>query len=440
MQQLFRIHGGTPLSGSVLISGSKNASLPILAATLAIPGRSCIHNLPELVDIQTMLDLLRSVGAQIEPSHPRNPHTPNTPDKVCIQPPPSTPKPADPQLVSRMRAGICLLGPLLARYGKATIPLPGGCRIGPRPIDLHLQGLAALGAQLRIADGCVHATAAKLHGANINLAGPAGPTVTGTCNVLTAATLAHGSTRIQNAAQEPEVAELATFLSNAGAKIHFPSPGTIEIHGVPALKPAVHSVIPDRIEAATFAIAAAITRGHITIQNVPTQHLHTFSSWLTATGTQLRIHSENHPPNTPHHTVEVIGGAVIQPHDVTAQPYPGIPTDLQAQMTALLSLANGPSRVADLVFPERFQHIPELAKLGAHISHQLNSAIIDGVPSLHGGTVHATDLRASAALVLAALAAHGTTEIHQIQHLDRGYQQLEYKLRLLGAQIERLPA
>ncbi|MEY2726108.1 MAG: UDP-N-acetylglucosamine 1-carboxyvinyltransferase MurA [Planctomycetota bacterium] len=439
MQQFFQIHGGVPLSGTVHISGSKNASLPILAASLAIPGCSCIGNLPELADIQTMLALLSSVGAQItcsgQPSHPDL--SPST--QVAIQPPQDPPGAADPLLVSRMRAGICLLGPLVARYGQAVIPLPGGCRIGPRPIDLHLTGLTALGADIHIADGFVHAVASKLHGTTINLAGPAGPTVTGTCNILTAATLATGTTRILNAAQEPEVAELATFLTSAGAHIHFPQPGTIEVHGVTALKPTQHTIRPDRIEAATFAIAAAITRGRVSIRQAPTTQMLSFIQWLHRTGVNLsQVPALDAGPPDDHHTLYVTHSGAIHPADVIAQPYPGIPTDLQAQMTALLALADGHSCVSDIVFPERFQHIPELLKFGANISRHSNSALICGVSQLKGAQVRATDLRASATLVIAALAAHGTSEIHDIHHLDRGYQRLEHKLRQLGAQIERI--
>jgi UDP-N-acetylglucosamine 1-carboxyvinyltransferase len=439
LQQFFRIHGGIPLNGTVHISGSKNASLPILAATLAIPGSTCIRNLPELADIDTMLALLCSVGAQIVCPKQLGLQDHSPASQACIQPPQAPPNPADPQLVSRMRAGICLLGPLVARYGKAAIPLPGGCRIGPRPIDLHLRGLTALGADIRISDGFVHASAPKLRGADINLAGPAGPTVTGTCNILTAATLAKGTTRILNAAQEPEVVELAAFLSSAGARIYFPQPGTIEVHGVPVLNPVQHTITPDRIEAATFAIAAAITRGHVLIRHTPTTRLHAFIEWLKKTGTQLETTPTDHA-HTPgdDQSLLVTHSGHIQSASFVAQPYPGIPTDLQAQMTSLLTLADGHSSVSDCVFPERFQHIPELLKFGANISHHSSTALISGVKRLQGAIVHATDLRASAALVLAALAAHGTSEIHAIQHLDRGYQQIEFKLRQLGARIERI--
>lgn len=440
MQQFFRIHGGIPLRGTVHISGSKNASLPILAATLAIPGCTCIGNLPELADIQTMLALLRSVGAQITSSRPPCPtELGSSSAQVFIQPPQDVPNPADPQLVSRMCAGICLLGPLVARFGSITIPLPGGCRIGPRPIDLHLQGLTALGADIRISDGFVHATASRLHGADINLSGPAGPTVTGTCNILTAATLATGTTRILNAAQEPEVSELASFLANAGARIHFPQPGVIEIHGVSALHPAQHTVTPDRIEAATFAIAAAITGGHVLIRQYPTTKLHAFTEWLSRTGAHLTATPADHAlaPESDV-TLLVTRSGQIRPANVIARPYPGIPTDLQAQMTALLTLADGPGSVSDIVFPERFLHVPELRKFGANITQQSNTALFSGVSQLYAANVRATDLRAGTALVLAALAAEGTSEIHDIQHLDRGYQRLETKLQQLGARIARI--
>lgn len=428
MQQYFSIQGGAPLTGTVAVSGSKNASLPILAASLAIHGSSIIRNLPALLDVQTMLLLLQSTGAIVSAVDTSAEYPATIPRCVQVRPPQSGPAPADASLVGRMRAGICLLGPLLARFGTASIPLPGGCRIGPRPIDLHLRGLAALGASLQITDGWVHAHADRLAAADLDLRGPAGPTVTGTCNVLSAAVLARGTTLIRNAAQEPEVCELARFLNAAGAQIEFPEPGLIEVRGVDQLTACEHTVFPDRIEAATLAIAAAATQGNILIPNAPVAQLHAFLEWLSNAGAGIS--------QTPA-GLRIVGAATILPGDVTAQPFPGIPTDLQAQMTALLAIAQGTSRVTDLVFPERFQHIHELNRLGASILQDHGAAVVHGVPRLHGGTVRATDLRASAALVIAALAAHGTTRILEIQHLDRGYEQLETRLQQLGASIQR---
>lgn len=429
MQQYFCIQGGTPLTGTVTVSGSKNASLPILAASLAIHGACVIRNLPALLDVQTMLLLLQSTGARISVPDDTHPQLNCIPHCVRVHPPQTAPAPADAALVRRMRAGICLLGPMLARFGTASIPLPGGCRIGPRPIDLHLKGLAALGADLQITDGWVHARAKQLTAADIDLTGPAGPTVTGTCNVLSAAVLARGTTLIRNAAQEPEVHELARFLTAAGARIEFPQPGIIQIHGVEQLTTADHTVFPDRIEAATLAIAATATRGRIRILNAPIRQLLKFLEWLSLVGARICYSTDG---------LLVESTATLLPQSLTAEPFPGIPTDLQAQMTALLAIAQGTSTVTDRVFPERFQHIHELNRLGASIVAENGTAIVRGVPQLHGGTVRATDLRASAALVIAALAAHGTTEILEIQHLDRGYEQLETKLQLLGANIQRL--
>jgi len=430
LRHYFCIHGGTPLAGTVTVSGSKNASLPILAASLAIDGCSVIRNLPALLDVQTMLLLLQSTGAQILPPDDRSSQPNSIPHSVRVLPPASAPAPANESLVRRMRAGICLLGPLLTRFGTATIPLPGGCRIGPRPIDLHLRGLAALGADLEVNDGWVHARADRLTAADLDLAGPAGPTVTGTCNVLSAAVLAHGTTVIRNAAQEPEVSELARFLNAAGARIEFPEPGILEIQGVEQLTAPDYTVVPDRIEAATLAIAAAATFGDIRISNAPVDHLVAFLDWICDVGVQVTHAADG---------LHIRSPGVIRAKNVTAEPYPGLPTDLQAQMTALLCIAPGTSTVTDRVFPERFQHIHELNRLGGSIAFENGTARIHGVPRLHGGTVRATDLRASAALVIAALTAHGTTEIHEIQHLDRGYEQMDIKLQQLGASIQRRP-
>jgi UDP-N-acetylglucosamine 1-carboxyvinyltransferase len=420
MSERLEIHGGQPLDGTVTISGSKNATLPAMAAALALPGGLLLSGVPDLLDVHTMRQLLTSMGTTITAPHS---------GQLFLQAPDTLNPNAPWELVSRMRASVCVLGPLLSRFRHARVALPGGCNIGHRPIDLHLRGLAALGADISISEGCVSARCSKLIGTTIDLAGPAGPTVTGTCNILIAATLAKGHTIIRNAAREPEVQDLATLLNAAGARISYAGHGTIEIHGVDSLGSATHTVSPDRIEAGTFAVAALLTNGRLTLQHAPTHALTDFLELLQQVGARLTL-----LPNA----LIVQRDGPLRPAHAIAQPYPGIPTDLQAQLMALFACTPGESRITDLVFPERFRHAAELIRLGADIHVVGNQARIRGVSRLSGAPLTATDLRASAALVLAGLAASGTTILHRIHHLDRGYQHFDEKLRAVGGRVRRL--
>jgi len=417
---MFCIDGGYHLSGTVQIDGSKNASLPIMAATLAIDGEVILEHVPQLKDVGTMRQLLQSIGADVEVSD-------NGVVRVNARNVRSSEAPYE--LVRQMRASVCVLGPLLARFGTARVSLPGGCNIGHRPIDLHLRGLAALGADIRLEAGYIVAEASRLQGAEIDLCGPHGPTVTGTCNLIAAAALAKGRTIIRSAAREPEVQDFVRFLNSAGARISGAGTSTVEINGVDQLCGVSHTVIPDRIEAATFAIAAAITQGDVTITNAPTTHMTFVLNALSQIGVSL---------NATHDTLRVRAGSLHRPATLTAEPYPGLPTDCQAQFIALLSTISGKSLITDNVFPERFMHAAELVRMGADIRVQNNAAVIHGVTRLSGAPVMASDLRASAALVLAALAAKGRTEIRRVYHLDRGYQAFERKLNQLGARILRI--
>ncbi len=417
--EMFCVDGGHTLRGSVRIDGSKNASLPIMAATLAIADEVTLEQVPQLMDVATMRQLLQSIGADVERLEDGCLRINARDVRSSVAP---------YELVRQMRASVCVLGPLLARFGIARVSLPGGCNIGHRPIDLHLRGLATLGADIRLEAGYIVAEASRLQGAEIDLCGPHGPTVTGTCNLIVAAALAKGCTIIRSAAQEPEVQDFARFLNAAGARISGAGSSIVEIDGVEQLCAVRHTVIPDRIEAATFAIAAAITHGDVTITNAPTTHLTYVLNALSLIGVSI---------DATHDTLRVRAGSYNRPVKLTADPYPGLPTDCQAQFIALLSTIAGESLVTDTVFPERFMHASELVRMGADIQIQNNVAVIHGVPRLSGAPVMASDLRASAALVLAALAAEGRTEIRRVYHLDRGYHAFEKKLNKLGARILR---
>ena len=417
---MFCIEGGHPLFGTVRVGGSKNASLPIMAATLAIRGKVILEQVPQLRDTQTMQQLLQAVGVAVDVRND---------GRICIDANAVNSSIAPYDLVRQMRASVCVLGPLIARFRTARVSLPGGCNIGHRPIDLHLRGLAALGADIRLEAGYIVAEAVQLHGADVDLCGPHGPTVTGTCNVMVAAALAKGRTVIRSAAREPEVQDFARFLNSAGANISGVGTSIIEIVGVDELHSVRHSVIPDRIEAATLAMAAAITQGDVTIENAPTTHMTCVLNALDRIGVSVDV--------TPD-TMRVRGGVILRPADVTAEPYPGLPTDSQAQFMALLSTIAGESRITDNVFHERFMHAAELVRMGANIRVHGNTAIVNGVSKLSGAPVMASDLRASAALVLAALAADGRSEIRRVYHLDRGYHAFEQKLNQLGARIQRV--
>lgn len=417
---MFVVHGGRRLHGRVTVSGSKNAALPIMAAALAASGPTLLHAIPSLVDVQTLGQLLEVLGMRIERDSGGALSLEVVDERPCI---------AEYDLVRRMRAGVCVLGPLLARRGRACVSLPGGCNIGDRPVGLHLKGLTALGAEIRVERGYIIAEARRLQGAKIYLGGPFGSTVTGTCNVMTAATLAAGTTTIEAAACEPEVVDLGNYLNRMGAQITGLGTPFLQIEGVEELHGAEHTVIPDRIEAATLMIAAAITRGDVLVENVRLDHMTAVVEKLREIGVTIEQSAAG---------VRVYVDNPLRAEDCIMLPYPGLPTDVQAQLMALLTSAPGISIVTDKVFPDRFLHAPELVRLGARIRREGASAIISGVSALSGASVMASDLRASAALVLAAIAARGDSVIRRIYHLDRGYDRLEAKLNALGASIERL--
>jgi UDP-N-acetylglucosamine 1-carboxyvinyltransferase len=416
---VLRIHGGIPLEGEVRVSGSKNAALPMMAAAILADGLVCLQGVPHLTDVRTLSHALRRLGMDVRR---------NDTDDLWLETIDPTQVRAPYRLVERMRASFCVLGPLLAKRGRAEVPLPGGCNIGVRPVDLHLKGLSALGANVRLEHGFVIAEADRLVGAKIDLLGPHGTTVTGTANVMMAATLADGTTTITHAAREPEIVDLGNMLNSMGAKIAGLGTEEISVEGVRTLSEARYRVIPDRIEAATLLIAAAITHGSVKISGVAPTHLAAVLELLQNAGAEIAAGAD---------WISLEMRRRPLPGDVIAEPYPGVPTDIQAQWTALMALAGGTSRVRDAVFENRFLHAAELNRLGAKISVDGDTAIIDGVPHLSAAAVTASDLRASAALVLAGMAAHGETTIHAVRHLDRGYERLDAKLRQLGALVER---
>ena len=415
----FRIIGGAALRGTVRVGGSKNATLPMMAASILADGPVKLEGVPRLADVDTLSLVLGELGMEV---------TPTSPHGLLLETVDRSPVRARYELVRQMRASFCVLGPLLARRRKAVVSLPGGCNIGDRPVDLHLKGLAALGARLSLKKGYVLAEADRLCGTTVDLSGPRGSSVTGTANVLSAAVLAAGTTTITGAAREPEIVDLGNFLISMGARIEDLGTSTIRIIGVEQLAATTYPVIPDRIEAATLLLAAAITGGSATVTGVVPEHLEEVLNSLRATGSEVES-GRSH--------VTITANGRPRPMDVTAQPYPGLPTDLQAQFTALLCLADGRSTVLDRVFNRRFVHVAELNRMGAQIEHRDSRAIVTGAGRLSGTSVTASDLRASAALVLAGLAAKGRTVVHQIHHLDRGYERLDEKLGQLGAQIER---
>jgi UDP-N-acetylglucosamine 1-carboxyvinyltransferase len=414
----FLIKGGVPLHGEVTISGSKNAALPIMAATLLTDEPCVIRGVPDLSDTRFMAQILQSLGAQVKLA---NGTLTIRAQKIRGY--------ADYELVRKMRGSICIAGPLLARLHKARISLPGGCIIGARPINLHLKGFESLGAKIKIEGGYVDATAKKLTGSTMFLGGRAGSTVLGTANVMMAATLADGVTVIESAACEPEVVELANFLNAMGAQISGAGGPTITISGVSTLHGAEHTVIPDRIETATFMIAAAATNGEITIKNCRADHLRAVIDKLNEAGVSIQSRGGN---------LVVRRGKKLKSVDITTLPYSGFPTDVQAQMMSLLALAPGISIITERIFESRFMHVSELARLGAEIEIEGPSAIVKGGRPLSGAPVMASDLRASAALVIAGLAARGATQVNRIYHLDRGYEKMDAKLRKLGARIRRV--
>lgn len=412
------IHGGYPLSGSIKVSGSKNSSLPILAATLLTREPCIVHGVPDLSDTNYMLQILTHLGAQVE----RASGTVSvTADKVHSV--------APYDVVRKMRASVCVLGPLLGRCKEATVALPGGCVIGDRPIDLHLTGFEALGAAVRVQGGDIKVFAPKLSGTVVNMQGKFGPTVLGTDNVMMAAVLADGVTVIEGAALEPEVVDLATFLTKMGAKIEGAGTRRIIIEGVSELHGVEHRVIPDRIEAGTFLVAGAIAGKGVTVKRVEPEHVRTVTDALARCGYAIDVQDR---------AISILPNGEASALELATQPYPGFPTDMQAQMCALLSTTRGTSSVTENVFPQRYMHVAELKRMGAKVHLEGATAVIEGVDRLFAAPVMASDLRASAALVLAGLKAEGVTEVNRVYHIDRGYEGLDEKLSEIGAHVERV--
>ncbi|RME21887.1 MAG: UDP-N-acetylglucosamine 1-carboxyvinyltransferase [Deltaproteobacteria bacterium] len=416
------IHGGRPLHGHVAASGAKNAALPILIATLLAPGEHRIDNVPELVDVSFSLSLLGRIGC------PSLVH-PGGVSRVRLDTTRIAFSEAPYDVVRKMRASVVALGPLLARCGHARVSLPGGCAIGVRPIDQHLKGLEALGCEFELSGGYVNGRVDHLRGAEIHLDMP---TVTGTENILMAATLADGVSVIHNAAREPEIVDLARFLRAMGARIRGEGTSTIEVDGVPALRPArrPYRIMSDRIEAGTYLVAGAITGGAVTVEHAPVDSMEALFASLRRAGCEVstdgdRVHLRRDGP--------------LRPVDIETAPHPGFPTDMQAQWMALMSLAEGESTIRETIFENRFMHAAELMRMGARIELDGGTARVRGVQALQGATVMATDLRASASLVLAGLAAQGHTEMLRLYHLDRGYERLVEKLQGLGARVRRVP-
>ncbi|MES2207920.1 MAG: UDP-N-acetylglucosamine 1-carboxyvinyltransferase [Pseudomonadota bacterium] len=416
------IQGGTRLEGVVNISGAKNAALPLLCASLLTEETLTLSHLPVLQDIRTLTRILTGMGVTATPVDS------NT-LSLCAK---SITEPVAPyELVKTMRASILVLGPLLARYGEASVSLPGGCAIGLRPVDLHIKALQAMGAEIRIEHGYIHAhiphASRRLQGAHICFDQV---TVTGTENIIMAAALAEGETFIENAAREPEVTDLIHCLQAMGANIEGVGTDRLKITGVTALGGATHRVMPDRIEAGTFMVAAAATRGHVILKGVEPSHMGAIIEKLREASTHIEVNADAHEI-TVHHE------GAIKPVSLRTAPFPAFPTDMQAQFLTLNTLAAGTSTIVETIFENRFMHVQELQRLGARIEVNGNTAIIEGVPTLRGAQVMATDLRASACLVIAGLVAEGTTEIHRVYHLDRGYDRIEAKLNPLGARISR---
>jgi len=418
----FRVHGGSPLAGSVPAAGSKNAILPLLAASLLVEGTARFTRVPDLRDVETLLELLEVLGARIERS----------PGEVALTTPARGPTEAPYEIVRRMRASISVLGPLLARRGGARVSLPGGCVIGDRPVDLHLKAMAALGAEVRIEHGTIVARAPRggLRGGRLVLASERGPTVLGTANGMMAACLARGTTLIDPAAEEPEVAVLADFLNACGARIAGAGGPRIEIEGVDHLVGTTWRNPADRIETGTLLLAGAATGGAVRVEACRPGDLRTLLELLDRSG----VPCEQGPDWA------AVRAWTTRPRaiEVCARPFPGFPTDLQAQWTAFCTVVRGRAQITDTVYPDRFMHVQELNRLGASIRREGDTAVVDGPVPLSGAPVLASDLRASAGLVIAGLLARGVTTVRRIYHLDRGYERLEDKLTLLGARVERV--
>lgn len=414
------VKGGNRLKGEIEVSGAKNAALPILAATILSDGKCIICNAPRLMDISTMVKLLRALGMRVSQGE----------HEIVTRPVLDPVVEAPYKLVSTMRASVCVLGPLLARFGEARVSMPGGCVFGPRPIDLHLKGLEALGAKITVEHGYICARAPRgLRGGDVYLGGEFGSSVLATANVMMAATLARGETNIENAACEPEVVDLANFLIRMGAKIHGAGSHLIQVKGVKKLRGTEYSVIPDRIEAGTYMVAAAITRGDLLIKGIIPGHNNALIDKLRHAGVHIKMRGMN---------IRARGTPRLHPVNVTTLPYPGFPTDLQAQMMALMTVTPGISVITEKIYPNRFVHTSELNRMGSKILIEGSSAIVEGVKKLSGAPVMASDLRASAALILAGLVAEGETEVRRVYHLDRGYEKIEEKLSGVGADIRRV--
>ena len=451
---IFIIEGGKRLSGRVRINGSKNAALPMLAVPLLTDEAVTLRDVPDLADIRNLLELMSELGCTRMGDA-------SVPGVVTQQVTDQSKSHARYEIVKTMRASICTLGPMLAKRGYARVSLPGGCAIGERPVDLHLRGLAALGAQISMDGGDIVAKVPSqgLRGTTIFLGGTFGPTVLGTANIMSAATLAKGTTIIESAAAEPEIVDLANLLNRMGARITGQGGPRIVIEGVDQLGGADHTVMADRIEAGTFMMAAAITNGDLTLENCPLDALLAATYFLNAAGVHVQPVSElssgvagrgspltvasasasskGGSADPMRRTVRVTCDRVIKPVDITTQPHPGFPTDLQAQLMALLCLAEGNSIITERIFPDRFLHVAELSRMGGKLMRQGSTVIVSGVKQLIGAPVMASDLRASAGLVLAGMAARGTTTISRVYHLDRGYERMEDRLRSLGASIQR---
>lgn len=414
------INGGAQLKGEIVISGSKNAALPIIVASLLLDGPSTMTNIPNLEDVRLMIQVLEHLGAEIEFED----------NVLYIDPTKFNNNEVPYELIRKMRGSIYVLGPLLAKFGKARVSLPGGCAIGSRPVDLHLKGMEALGATISIKNGFIDATVeGRLKGDECELIGENGPSVGATCNVIMAAVLAEGETIIHGAAIEPEIGDLIEFLQKAGAIIRGKNTKILTINGRTSLNGISFEVLPDRIETGTFMAAAAITRGNFLLRNCRPENLKSEIDKLREMGVSVEVGEQ---------FIRVKHSGRIESVSIRTSPYPGFATDLQAQFTALLAISSGESTVTESVFPDRFIHTAELNRMGANIGVTHATAVIKGIAELSGAHIMATDLRASAALVLAALAANGTTDIHRIYHLDRGYENLEFKLNACGADIQRV--